>query len=224
VLTISEFSKAEITRFIGIDARRIRVIPIGVSAPARSPAPGSNDPMVLFVGSIFQRRRVDRLIAAFDQVADRVPAARLEIVGENRTSPRIDLESLRRQCRHADRITIRSYVDDETLAGLYERASVFAFMSEYEGFGLTPLEALAAGVPPMVLDTAVAKEACGAAARYIAASASNEEIAAAIAELLSSADARQQLLRHRNDVLGRYDWNLAAAATLSVLEEAAGGR
>ena len=53
-------------------------------------------------------------------------------------------------------------------ATLYARASVFAFLSEYEGFGLTPLEALAAGVPPVVLDTPVAREVYGPAARYVA--------------------------------------------------------
>ena len=47
------------------------------------------------------------------------------------------------------------------------RASVFAFLSEYEGFGLTPLEALAAGVPPVVLDTPIAREIYGPAARYV---------------------------------------------------------
>ena len=105
------------------------------------------------------------------------------------------------------------------------RASVFAFLSEYEGFGLTPLEALAAGVPPIVLDTAVARETCGAAARYVAPSASNDEIAAAIAELLTNADARvRTCCAIATTCLNRYDWNLAAAATLSVLEEAAGGR
>ncbi len=115
-------------------------------------------------------------------------------------------------------------MDDAALASLYDRASVFAFLSEYEGFGLTPLEALAAGVPPIVLDTPVARETCGAGARYVARSASNDDIAATIAELLSNADARQGVLRHRRDVLTRYDWPLAAAATLSVLEEAAGAR
>ena len=225
VITITQFSKAEIVRFIGVDDRRVRVIPLGISTdPGSRIPPGSREPLVLYVGSIFQRRRVDRLIAAFDQVADRLPAARLEIVGENRTSPHVDLEALRRQCRHADRIAIRSYVDDATLAGLYDRASVFAFLSEYEGLGLTPLEALAGGVPPIVLDTAVAREACGAGARYVSPSASNDEIAAALTQLLSDDDARQHVLRHRNDVLGRYDWNLTAAATLSVLEEAAGAR
>ena len=46
---------------------------------------------------------------------------------------------------------------------------MFAFPSEYEGFGLTPLEALARGVPPVVLDTPIAREIYGGAARYVRA-------------------------------------------------------
>ena len=46
-------------------------------------------------------------------------------------------------------------------------ARAFAFLSEYEGLGLTPLEALAAGVPPVLLDTPVARESCGDAALYV---------------------------------------------------------
>jgi glycosyltransferase involved in cell wall biosynthesis len=220
VITDTEFSRSEIARHIGVT--NVRVIPLGIDRSDR----GSHDraAMVLYVGSLFQRRRVDRLIRAFDLVADRLPDARLEIVGENRTNPHVDFEAIRAGCRHGDRVSIRSYVDDVALASLYDRASVFAFLSEYEGFGLTPLEALAAGVPPIVLDTPVARETCGAGARYVAPSASNDDIAATIAELLSNADARRGVLRHREDVLNRYDWHLAAAATLSVLEEAAGAR
>ena len=224
VITDTEFSKSEIARHIGV--KNVRVIPLGIDR-SHDRSDGRSDaraPIVLYVGSLFQRRRVDRLIHAFDLVADRVADARLEIVGENRTNPHVDFESIRAGCRHGDRVSIRSYVDDAALASLYDRASVFVFLSEYEGFGLTPLEALAAGVPPIVLDTPVARETCGAGARYVAPSASNDDIAAAIAELLSNADARQNVLRHRNDVLNRYDWNLASAATLSVLEEAAGAR
>ena len=227
VITDSEFSKGEIARHIGV--KDVRVIALGIDRSDVRSDDRSNDranarPNVLFVGSLFQRRRVDRLIQAFDLVADRVPNARLEIVGENRTSPRIDVEGIRRQCRNAERISIRSYVDEATLASLYEHASVFAFLSEYEGFGLTPLEALAAGLPPLVLDTAVARETCGAAARYVAPSASSEQIAAALADLLTNRAAREDILRHQAAILARYDWNVAAAATLSVLEEAAGAR
>ena len=62
---------------------------------------------------------------------------------------------------------MRDYVADEELAALYARPRAFAFLSEYEGFGLTPLEALAAGVPLVVLDTPVAREVYGDAAAYV---------------------------------------------------------
>ncbi|HUQ88496.1 MAG TPA: glycosyltransferase family 1 protein [Vicinamibacterales bacterium] len=224
VITDTAFSKNEIARHIGV--KHVQVIPLGIDQTARASNDSSTQrpPTVLFVGSLFQRRRVDRLIRAFDLVADRVADACLEIVGENRTNPLVDFEAIRAACRHRDRISIRSYVDDAMLASLYDRASVFAFLSEYEGFGLTPLEALAAGIPPIVLDTPVARETCDGAARYVSPSASNDDIAAAIADLLTSAEARRDVLAHRDTVLSRYDWDRAAAATLQVLEEAAGGQ
>jgi glycosyltransferase involved in cell wall biosynthesis len=226
VITDSEFSKSEIARHIGIDESRVTVIPLGVEQRGfGQPDPASRrDPVVLFVGSIFARRRVDRLIDAFDIVAAQVPQARLEIVGENRTrAPRLDLEALRRASRYADRIHIRSYVDDDTLHALYRRASLLAFLSEYEGFGFTPLEALAAGVVPVLLDTPVARETCGDAARYVSPSAPASGVAEAITELLTNDAARRQLAQRAEAVLARYDWDLTAADTLRVLEEAALG-
>src|SRR5262249_60948669 len=92
---------------------------------------------------------------------------RLDIVGDNRTFPYIDVDRLARDSRAADRVHIRPYVDQTTLAQLYAGAHAFAFLSEYEGFGLTPLEALSAGVPIVVLDTAVAREVYGPAAIYV---------------------------------------------------------
>lgn len=227
VITDSQFSKLEIARHIGIDDARVKVIPLGIDRPAspREQGSGPRRPMVLYVGSIFARRRVDRLIEAFDLVADRVPAATLEIVGDNRTrNPRLDVEALRQRCRHADRIHLRSYVDNDTLTGLYREASVFAFLSEYEGFGFTPLEALASGVVPVVLDTPIARETCGPAARYVSPAAPAAHVADAIAELLANAPRRRELLQNAHAVLARFDWDLTAADTLKVLEEAALGR
>ena len=224
VITDTEFSRGEIRRYIGVDPH---VIPLGVNRRSDRGADTSREraPLVLFVGSLFQRRRVDRLIEAFaDVVVARVPDARLEIVGENRTRPAVDFAALRARSAHAGRITIRSYVDEATLSDLYAQASVFVFLSEYEGFGLTPLEALAEGVPPVVLDTPVARETCGAAARYVAPAASNHDVAAAIVDMLTNDALRSQVLRDSTAVLARYDWRRTAAATLAVLEEAALGR
>ena len=232
IITDTDFSNGEIQKHIGVPAARIRTIPLGISNDRlndrmndRMNDRPNDHPLVLFVGSIFERRRVDRLIKAFDLVAARVAGATLEIVGENRTrQPRLDLDALKRQANHGGRITIRSYVDEPTLAGLYRRAAVFVFLSEYEGFGLTPLEALLKGVPPIVLDTAVARETLNGAARYVSADASDAQIAATIVGLLTDAGARQEVLSRAPEVLSRYDWDAAAAQTLSVLEEGAVGR
>ena len=227
VITDSEFSKSEIVRHIGIEVTRIATIPLGIDQPAtrREPGSGNREPVVLYVGSIFERRRVDKLIEAFDLVAAQVPGATLEIVGENRTwRPRLDLDAIRTRTRHADRIHVRSYVDDTTLTALYQRASVLAFLSEYEGFGFTPLEALAAGVAPLVLDTANARETCADAACYGSPAAPASEVARAMAELLTNAAARRDILQRGDAVLSRYDWGLTAGETLKVIEEAAIGR
>lgn len=228
VLTDTAFSQGEIVRHLGLPASRVQVIPLGMRTPvARGPAAttAGREPIVLYVGSVFERRRVDRLMAAFDAVADRVPSAQLEIVGENRTRrPRLDLDAVRRRSRHRDRIHLRAYVDDDTLAGLYARASVFAFLSEYEGFGLTPLEALAAGVTPVLLDTPVARETAGPAAHYVPASAGDEAVAAALVAALTGDTLRRSLLDHAPAVLARYDWTATAARTLAAIEGAAIGR
>ncbi|MGE0862856.1 MAG: glycosyltransferase family 4 protein [Vicinamibacterales bacterium] len=224
VLTDTAFSQGEIVRHIGLPASRVAVIPLGMRASALA-APAAREPIVLYVGSVFERRRVDLLMAAFDEVADQVPLAQLEVVGENRTRrPRIDLEALRRRSRYPDRIHLRAYVDEATLAGLYARASVFVFLSEYEGFGLTPLEALAAGVPPVLLDTPVARETAGAAAMYVSPAAGAREVAAAVVGGLTDEPGRRRLLAEAPAVLAQYDWTATAARTLSALEGAASGR
>ena len=121
------------------------------------------------------------------------------------------------------RVRFRSYVDEATLAELYRRASVFAFLSEYEGFGLTPLEALARGVPPIVLDTPIAREVYGRAARYVPMDLSDTgPLAHAMVELLQSPDAREKILAHAPAILARYDWQRTATETLRAIEEAGG--
>ena len=98
-------------------------------------------------------------------VAASRPDVTLELVGENRTWPRQDLDAaIAAQRRRRTAFVSGRAIPDGELAGLYAQASVFVFLSEYEGFGLTPLEALANGMPAVVLDTPVAREVCGDAA------------------------------------------------------------
>jgi glycosyltransferase involved in cell wall biosynthesis len=219
VLTVSEFSRREIEDLYGIPAARIRVVHNGLP-PARPSSAAAREPLVLYAGSIFNRRRVPDLIAAFAAVVRAVPDARLVIVGDNRTWPPQDLAAVAAGHGVADRIEIRSFVPDDELAALFARASVFAFLSEYEGFGLTPLEALAAGVPAVVLDTPVAREIYGDAVRYVPRG-DVAGAAAAITGLLTSDAGARALLTRAPAVLARYSWDRAAAGTLAAIEEAA---
>src|SRR4029450_11826087 len=104
---------------------------------------------------------VPELLQASALARERVPGARLVLVGDNRTSPRIDPRAIARLLDIDRDVDWREDVSDQDLAALYGRARVFAFLSDYEGFGMTPLEAIAHGVPAVVLNSAVAREVYG---------------------------------------------------------------
>ncbi len=221
IFTDSEFSRSELQRHLRIDHSRIRVIAPGTSPPVPPPgAPLAREPLVLFVGSLFNRRRVPDLIAAFARATHDLPDARLVIVGDDRTWPRQDLRGVAAAHGVGGRTRFRKYIPDQDLAALYARASVFAFFSEYEGFGLTPLEAMAAGVPPVVLDTPVAREVYGGAALYVRAG----DIAGAaglLRELLTNPAAAAGVRARAPEVLSRYSWDETASRTLAELERVA---
>jgi glycosyltransferase involved in cell wall biosynthesis len=218
VLTVSQFSRGEIVRYLGVPPDRVHVIPHGVDVHG-TPSP-ARDPLVLFVGSIFNRRHVPVLVQAFARLAAKRSGVRLELVGSNRTHPRQDISALAADAGIADRVGIRDYLPDAELTRMYQRASVFAFLSEYEGFGLTPLEALACGAVPVTLDTPVAREVYGEAAIRVASPDVTLVAEALQAALDESSPARRAALSAAPAVLAKYDWRATAARTLAALEEA----
>jgi glycosyltransferase involved in cell wall biosynthesis len=227
VITISQFSKRDIVAHLGIDESKIVVAYPGVSrfqaadsAPSQSVRPAGRSRRVLFVGSIFNRRHVPELIEGFARLASRRDDVHLDIVGDNRTMPHVNLDAIIGATSAADRIHARSYVQDDELRALYGAADAFAFLSEYEGFGLTPLEAIATGVPPLLLDTPVARETCDGAAAYVR-HANPAEVEQALDRLLFDATERARVLSAAADVLARYSWADCARRVLATLTEAA---
>jgi glycosyltransferase involved in cell wall biosynthesis len=216
VVTISEFSRRELIDRLGVPAARVHVIPPGVSAADHRGGP--REDRVLFVGSIFNRRHLPDLVRAFGILARRRPQASLDLVGDNRTHPHENLERAIAAEGLEDRIRWHRFVPDDQLRELYRRARVFVFLSEYEGLGLTPLEALAAGVPPLLLDTAVARESCGEAALYVPAG-DLPGAADALERMLADDATRSRLLAAAPGVLAKYQWPEAARRTLELIEK-----
>jgi glycosyltransferase involved in cell wall biosynthesis len=218
VLTVSEFSKREIAERLGVPRDRIHVVYHGLPPPPRAEAAAR--PFVLFVGSVFNRRHVPDLIRGFAQVARAHPGVDLEIVGDNRTYPYQSLDAIVRSEDLDGRVRVRAYVDEPTLNELYGSARAFAFLSEYEGFGITPLEALNAGAPPLLLDTPVARETCGDGAEYVT-TLDPASVAHGLERTLFDEAVRERVRRAAPAVVARYRWDTAASETLAVLERAA---
>jgi glycosyltransferase involved in cell wall biosynthesis len=223
VLTVSQGARREIVSHFALPENRVRCIYPGVislDTRAESARLSERDPVVLFVGSVFNRRHLPDLIHAFKPIARRHAAARLEIVGDNRTHPHENLPAIAESAGIASQVSIRPYVFDAELAELYGRARAFALLSEYEGFGHPPLEALGSGVPSVLLDTDVAREVCGNAALYVA-QGDIPATTAALNSLLFDEPMRQWVLDAAPAVLARYSWARAAAETLDALESSA---
>jgi glycosyltransferase involved in cell wall biosynthesis len=221
VVTVSEFSRREIVEWLGIDERRVHVVPQGIDPPNAFAAEAA-EPRILYVGSIFNRRHVTDLIRAVGTLSRSRSDVSLDIVGDNRTFPREDIE--RSIAVHGLRMRVRwhRYVSDEQLRELYGRARAFAFLSEYEGLGMTPLEALAAGIPPVVLDTATARESLGESAIYAPENMDIPAVARALSTALFDDEERGRVLATAAATLKKYSWPRAARDTLAILEHAAG--
>jgi glycosyltransferase involved in cell wall biosynthesis len=218
VVTVSEFSRQEISRYLKLPLERMAIASPAAAESSASHA-GTREPVVLYVGSLFNRRRIPELMQAFSTASRSVPDARLILVGDNRTSPRVDPVELAKTLGILDRFEWREYVSDEELFGLYARARVFAFLSDYEGFGMTPLEALTHGVPSVLFDTAVTREVYGSGALLVEPTV--EAISAGLTRLLTDADERARIVATGGDRLKTYQWTKTASTILQALEKAA---
>jgi glycosyltransferase involved in cell wall biosynthesis len=217
IVTISQFSKSEIESHLGVAPSQILVVPPGVTRISTTRGIDPEAPTVLFVGSVFNRRHVPALIDAVALLARRNQDVRLEIVGDNRTTPRVDLEECARAAAVSDRVRIRSYVTEGELAACYSRATAFAFLSDYEGFGLTPLEALSAGIPIVILDSQITREAYGDCGVFVG-TPTPQAIASGLERALFDDVERRRVLESAEAVLARYSWPASAARLLALFE------
>ncbi|MBA2952166.1 glycosyltransferase [Nocardioides sp. MAH-18] len=155
VITISEFSKQQIVRHYGLDPDTVHVAHLGVDTSHFAPVVGEREDFVLYPARGWPHKNHGRLLEAMRLVREEVPGLRLVLTGGGLDSLGDDLPEW------VDR---RGLVSREELLSLYRRASVLAFPSRYEGFGLPPLEAMASGCPVAAANAGSLPEICGDAA------------------------------------------------------------
>jgi glycosyltransferase involved in cell wall biosynthesis len=219
VVTVSAFSASEISRYLGIPEAQIVLAPQGAPEWRGGPAGTEREPIVLSVGTLFNRRHIPELLEAMAIVRSRVPGARLVLVGGNRTNPSIDLAGRAASLGLRDAFSWKEYVTDAELAALYGSAKVFAFLSDYEGYAMTPMEAASHGVPSVLLDTAVAREVYSDAAIRVPLDVPT--VARALATLLSDEGAHSRAVELGRARLREFTWTRTATVLRETLERAA---
>lgn len=234
VFTVSEASRQDILRFYPeANEERVQVVPNAID-PNLIENPGEEEiervreryqirgRFVLYAGNIKPHKNLDRLIAAFGLLKQRsgLEDVKLLIIGDEIHK----YGSLRRAVESAGvRQDVRffGFVPDSTLAALYRLASVFAFPSLYEGFGLPPLEAMACGAPVVTSRISSLPEVVGDAALLVDPY-SVEDIARALNRVLTD-DALCADLRERGQLRAQtFSWDRSVRAIHAVYLQALG--
>lgn len=177
IITLSQHTKRDLVRLTRIPPYQISVIPPGLdarfkwieqeaeaeAARARLQLP---EKFFLFVSTLEPRKGIDTLLTAYGLVAHQVPE-HLIIVGKRGWYYQTLFAQVARMGLRA-RVHFADYVADADLGALYSLATAFVFPSRYEGFGLTPLEAMACGAPVIASNVSSLPEVVGSAGILLA--------------------------------------------------------
>jgi glycosyltransferase involved in cell wall biosynthesis len=168
---------------------------------------------ILFVGTLEPRKNLGRLLQAWNQIKDDFKLLRLIIVGvSGSVFKEISIS------HEIERVCFLGYVDDETLAGLYARASLFVLPSQDEGFGLPALEAMASGTPVVVSDGGALPEVIGEAGITFSLS-DQDALPNTLRECLSDARLRAVLREKGLERAKEFSWQTTADLVWKSLHE-----
>jgi glycosyltransferase involved in cell wall biosynthesis len=214
IICVSAFTASQVEALLGVEKSRLRVIHHGVRPPAEPPADAMRQRMVLCVGSIQKRKNMTRLVQAFSRTA---PGWRLVLAGGAGFAAEETFAAIAESPRRED-IRVTGYVSEQALARLYSQASLFAFPSLDEGFGIPVLEAMAWGVPVLTSDHAALREVSGGAA-LLANPHDVESIRHALQRMMDDEDLRCSLAKQGHTWSAGFRWDNAVSQTWRVYEE-----
>lgn len=237
-ITLSQAAKADIVRFLGLPEDSITPIYLAADEVYHPRLGAENDQavrrkydlpeqFVLYLGGFDRRKNVNQLLLAYTYVGqaegDNIP---LVIAGRE---PQWGAPLFPDQRRYAadldisDYVRWLGYVDEADKPALYRLASVFAFPTLYEGFGLMALEAMACGTPVVANNIPVMAEITGDAA-YLVKPDDAREMAGAIIALLLQKPLRDSLVNLGLARATHFSWRKTARQTLEVYERVLAAR
>ena len=209
IIAVSQFTANQVQQLLSVDPSRIHVVHHGIQPlPVYPRAP---EKMVLHVGAIQERKNISRLIRAFAALPN---DWRLVLAG----SAGYGSAGILKEIEASPRIHVTGYISNDELARYYAKASIFAFPSLDEGFGMPVLEAMRAGIPVIASNRSAVPEVCGNAALLIDPQ-DEEALSSALKNLSGNEQNRAELVLRGQTRASEFSWQKAAKETWAVYEQ-----
>lgn len=218
IITVSEFSKREISRYFKYPEENIKVIynAVGERFQTHKKIPNTFDlstPYLMAVAAVTYHKNYSRMIEAFVNLsAQQKLNVRLLIVGERShcyPKQHYDIDS-------KAPIFFLGRVSDEELVSLYQNATALVFPSLYEGFGIPPLEAQACGCPVISSNATAMPEVLGDSVLYFDP-LNVKEMQEAMEYIVSDRELRDSLIHKGFTNVSRFSWNNSARKLYEII-------
>lgn len=226
VIANSEHTRRDAIEILGLHPDRVHAISPGVAeafytvtefeARAAAQRHGLLRPYVLFVGTIEPRKNLPGLLDAWSRVPQSGDVD-LVVIGPSGWGD----QSVVARMATEKNVRYLGYVDEADLAPLTRSATVLAYPSHYEGFGLPLAQAMACGVPVVTSNVTSLPEVAGDAALLVEPQSAGQ-IAAALTRLLDSPDLRADLGQRGKRRAELYRWSVVAEQSWRFFEKVAG--
>jgi len=229
ILTCSQFSRQEILKYYRVQPEKVFDIPLAADKSFRPVLDAGKigeikekyrikDKFIFYIGSIFKRRHLPSAMLAFEKAVSKTGDCQFLVAGSDYSGDNIDrlAEQINQRLGRLA-IVRKDYLAGGDLAAVYSAAELMVYLSDYEGFGLPVLEALACGTPVLTSRAASIPEVAGEAAIYIEDNSNIGEIATAMAKGLSDGDLRRELTEKGLAQAKKFSWEKTARETLDAL-------
>ncbi len=221
LIAVSENTKRDAVELLDLDPDRVHVIYSGIAEPFFSTSAAAvlrvaekyelKGPYILYVGTIEPRKNVDTLLDAYQQLPPSIRGdVKLVIAGPMGWAS----ESTRRRLEESKNgVRYLGYIPEDDLPSLMVGATVFTYLSRYEGFGFPVAQSMACGVPVVVSNSSSLPEVAGDAGLLVDPE-SPAAVAATLDHLLTSAALRSDLSRRGRVRAEQFRWEVCARRSL----------